>query len=101
MFLGIYKINYDEENWKLIVKTLQSNDYTKIPTLNRVQLISDSADLAFIGNLKYDIFFDLVNYLKADDEYLPWKAALGKTSGLTTHLKKSKIYDLYKVSLCP
>lgn len=82
----------------MIIKTLQSKEYTAIPTLNRVQLISDSADLAFVGNLKYDIFFDLVNYLKADGEYLPWKAALGKTSGLTTHLKKSSIYNLYKVS---
>ncbi|KAJ8921412.1 hypothetical protein NQ315_003030 [Exocentrus adspersus] len=93
---GIYKVNYDEDNWKLIIKTLQSDEYDTIPVLNRVQLICDSADLAFIGTLQYDIFFDLVNYLNADLEYLPWKSALGKTAGLTTHLKKSNIYGLFK-----
>nr|XP_023023668.1 aminopeptidase N-like isoform X1 [Leptinotarsa decemlineata] len=93
---GIYKINYDDRNWEMITNFLQSEEYRKIPTLNRVQLINDAADLAFVGNLKYDIFFDLLNYLKIEEEYLPWKAALGKTSGITTHLKKSSIYGLYK-----
>lgn len=95
--LGIYKVNYDEENWNLLIKYLQTDEYFNIPTLNRVQLISDAADLAFIGNLKYDIFFELLKYLKVEGEYLPWKAALAKTSGITTYLKKSSIYGLYKV----
>ncbi|CAG9818441.1 unnamed protein product [Phaedon cochleariae] len=93
---GIYKVNYDERNWDLITKYLQSEHYDEIPTLNRVQLLSDAADLAFVGNLKYDIFFELLKYLKAEREYLPWKAALGKTAGLTTHLKRSSTYGQYK-----
>ncbi|KAJ8968398.1 hypothetical protein NQ317_007791 [Molorchus minor] len=93
---GIYKINYDDDNWKMITKTLQSGDYHMIPTLNRVQLLSDAADLAFVGTLKYDVFFDMMEYLKSESEYLPWKTALGKTSGLTMHLKKSSIYGVYK-----
>lgn len=96
--LGIYKVNYDEKNWKLLTKYLQSEEYSKIPTLNRVQLISDAADLAFVSNLKYGIFFELLKYLKVEGEYLPWKAALSKTSSITTYLKKTSIYGLYKVS---
>lgn len=95
--IGIYRINYDDKNWKLLIKYLQSTKYSTIPTLNRVQLISDAADLSFVGDLKYDIFFDLLRYLKNEEEYLPWKAALSKTSGITTYLKKSSIYGLYKV----
>lgn len=83
----------------MLTKYLQTENYNKIPTLNRVQLLSDAADLAFVGNLNYDIFFDLLKYLKAESEYLPWKAAISKTSGITTYLKKSPIYGLYKVSL--
>nr|CAI5820674.1 unnamed protein product [Callosobruchus analis] len=93
---GIYKINYDIKNWKLLTDYLQSENYGKIPVLNRVQLINDAADLAFVGRLDYDIFFDLVKYLKRENGYLPWKAALGKTSSMTNHLKKSSVYGLYK-----
>ncbi|KAG5878428.1 hypothetical protein JTB14_026301 [Gonioctena quinquepunctata] len=93
---GIYKVNYDEKNWKMITDFLQSETYHEIPTLNRVQLINDAADLAFVGNLKYDIFFDLLKYLRNEGEYLPWKAALAKISGITIHLKKSSIYGLFK-----
>lgn len=93
---GIYKVNYDKTNWKLISEALKA-DHEVIPTLNRVQLISDSADLAFVGDdLSYDVFFDLVKYLDKEQEYLPWKAALGKFSSLTTQLKKSVNYGNFK-----
>lgn len=82
----------------MLTEYLQTENYYKIPTLNRVQLLSDAADLAFIGNLNYDIFFELVRYLKSEGDYLPWKAAISKTSGITTYLKKSPIYGLYKAS---
>ncbi|CAH1985341.1 unnamed protein product [Acanthoscelides obtectus] len=93
---GIYRVNYDAKNWKLLTEYLQSEEYSKIPVLNRVQLINDAADLAFVGRLEYDVFFDLVKYLKMEEGYLPWKAALGKTGSLTTHLKKSSVYGIYK-----
>ncbi|CAG9861266.1 unnamed protein product [Phyllotreta striolata] len=93
---GIYKVNYDERNWKLITEFLQGPDFKKIPTLNRVQLLSDAADLAFVGNLKYEVFFEMLKYLKQETEYMPWKAALEKTNVITNHLKKSSTYGQYK-----
>ncbi|XP_060526595.1 aminopeptidase N-like [Cylas formicarius] len=93
---GIYKVNYDDKNWRLIGETLQSAEYKKIPTLNRVQLLSDAADLAFVGHLKYEIFFGLLKYLHVEYEYLPWKTALGKTGTLTNYLKKKPSYGVYK-----
>lgn len=93
---GIYKVNYDEKNWQLITSFLKGPDFKKIPTLNRVQLLSDAADLAFVGNLKYDIFFELLKYLKQETELMPWKAALEKTNVITNHLKKSSTYGKYK-----
>lgn len=93
---GIYKVNYDKNNWKLIADTLKS-EHELIPTLNRVQLISDSADLAFVGDyISYDVFFDLTKYLYKENEYLPWKAALNKFNTLTTQLKKTINYGNFK-----
>ncbi|XP_019878515.1 aminopeptidase N isoform X3 [Aethina tumida] len=93
---GIYKVNYDEDNWKLITKALQEEDVNIVDTLNRVQLLSDAGDLAFTGDLKYNIFFDLVKYLEREENYLPWKTALGKISKIDSFLEKKPIYDEFK-----
>lgn len=95
-FPGIYKVNYDEENWKLITKALLEEDVNIVDTLNRVQLLSDAGDLAFTGDLKYNIFFDLVKYLEREENYLPWKTALGKISKIDSFLEKKPIYDEFK-----
>lgn len=94
---GIYKINYDEHNWNLLSKTLNSEQYKKIPTLNRVQLIDDASDLAFTGALQYKVLFDLVKYLKYEDQYLPWKAALSNINSLNRQLKRTSFYGNFKV----
>lgn len=54
-FSGLYKINYDIKNWELLITSLRSPDYKKIPTLNRYQLLIDSMDLAWTGQLEYDL----------------------------------------------
>uniref|UniRef100_A0AAR5P193 ERAP1-like C-terminal domain-containing protein n=4 Tax=Dendroctonus ponderosae TaxID=77166 RepID=A0AAR5P193_DENPD len=91
----IYKVNYDEKNWLLLSKALKS-DFTKIPTLNRVQLLADAADLGYVGHQKYDVFFDMLGYLKEETEYLPWKAALGKADALKNYLIRNPIYGVFK-----
>lgn len=91
-------MNYDEKNWLLLSKALKS-DFTKIPTLNRVQLLADSADLGYVGHRKYDVFFDMLGYLKKETEYLPWKAALGKADALKNYLIRNPIYGVFKVNV--
>ncbi|CAH0554039.1 unnamed protein product [Brassicogethes aeneus] len=93
---GIYRTNYDEKNWNLLVKELQTNSETKIPIANKVQLLSDAGDLAYIGDLKYNIFFDLVKYLHKEQDYLPWKTALGKIGKIDSFLEKKPIYGEFK-----
>ncbi|KAF7268819.1 hypothetical protein GWI33_018165 [Rhynchophorus ferrugineus] len=93
---GIYKVNYDENNWHLITQALKTEEAKNIPILNRAQLIADAADLAFIGTQKYETFFDLIGYLENESEYLPWNTALGKTGTISTYLKKSPAYGAFK-----
>eukprot|EP00102_Acyrthosiphon_pisum_P009100 XP_003246749.1 PREDICTED: aminopeptidase N [Acyrthosiphon pisum] len=55
------------------------NDPTKyetIPTLNRVQLIMDSLSFSQVGDMDYEITFQLLKYLKNEKQYTPWFAAL-------------------------
>ncbi|KAL1491457.1 hypothetical protein ABEB36_012054 [Hypothenemus hampei] len=92
---GLYKVNYDDKNWELLTTSLKT-DSTKIPTLNRVQLLADSADLGYIGSLSYDVFFNLLGYLNQETEYLPWKVALVKADALKNNLISNPIYGVFK-----
>ena len=37
LITGYYRVNYDEENWKMIIKAL-NEDHTKIHVINRAQV---------------------------------------------------------------
>ncbi|XP_029341713.1 aminopeptidase N isoform X2 [Acyrthosiphon pisum] len=73
----LFRVFYDTRNWMGIICTL--NDPTKyetIPTLNRVQLILDSLSFSQVGDMDYEITFQLLKYLKYEKDYTPWLAAL-------------------------
>lgn len=60
---GLYKIKYDRNNYKLIVKTLNSKEFDSIHVINRAQLIDDAMDLAWTGEQDYGIALAMINYL--------------------------------------
>ncbi|XP_077291790.1 aminopeptidase N-like [Arctopsyche grandis] len=93
---GLYKVNYDNDNWELLIKSLNGPDYKKIPTLNRVQLLIDCMDLAWTGQLKYDLALKVIQYITTEDDYLPWRGAITGLSRLTGILKNTPDYGLFK-----
>jgi len=68
---GFYRVNYDEQNWQLIINQLKSNA-SEIHIINRAQLMDDALNLARAGLLPYDVAFNVTNYLKDETEYLPY-----------------------------
>ena len=46
-------MNYDSRNWKLLTDTLISEKYRTVPTLGRVQLLTDAFALAWNNQLDY------------------------------------------------
>lgn len=83
----------------MLISELHGESHKKIPTLHRVQLIDDAADLAWTGDLKYNTFFKVLDYLKKEDEYLPWKAALSNVIALEKLVQRTADYGLFKVKL--
>ena len=77
---ALYRIQYDEHNYRLIIATLNSVDYDKIHILNRVQFIADVLDFAYVGRISYAIALETLNYLKRETEYLPWKSVMNHLS---------------------
>lgn len=93
---GLYKIKYDRRNYKLIVKTLNGENFKNIHTINRAQLIDDAMDLAWTGEQDYGIALAMINYLKQEDEYIPWKSALDNLRNVNRLLIRSPLYGVFK-----
>lgn len=72
---GFYRVNYDDELWKLIVKELTEGDYKKIHVANRAKLVDDSLNLARAGKLNYRVVFDVLSYMQNETDYLVWGLA--------------------------
>uniref|UniRef100_A0A0C9R2S6 Aminopeptidase n=1 Tax=Fopius arisanus TaxID=64838 RepID=A0A0C9R2S6_9HYME len=96
---GYYRVNYDENNWKLITEFLKTKNYTDIHVLNRGQVVDDALNLARIGKLTYRTAFGLLDFLKQDFDYVPWHSALTGFAYLQKTLKQSAIYNSFKQHL--
>lgn len=96
--VGPYRVNYDESNWRLLQKQLETN-LTTIPLLNRIQLLSDAFALAKAGNLNYTIPLGLTKYLVNEKSYLPWEAAFRGLGDMDFVISNSRFNDLYLVSI--
>ena len=94
---GLYKVQYDQKNWELLITQLSGTQYNKIDTMNRAQLIDDVLDLAWTGDQDYSVALRLVDYLKHETEYIPWKSALDNLSAVNRILRRSAQYGLFKV----
>lgn len=86
MFKGFYRVNYDLQNWNMLIEQLMSN-YKEIHVLNRAQLIDDSFNLARAGELSYVVPLTLINYLDKEHDFIPMYSAL---NGLTYLQERSR-----------
>ncbi|XP_055550407.1 uncharacterized protein LOC129732954 [Wyeomyia smithii] len=69
-----YRVNYDSENWKLIINSLLQDPST-IHVQNRAQLINDAYNLARADRIDMAVALELMTYLKKEYAYPPWAAA--------------------------
>jgi len=69
------RVNYDEDNWELIVNALTS-DYTQIHVENRAALIADAFALAEAGIQDYELALNLLAYLSDETAEDPLLIAL-------------------------
>jgi len=92
---GFYRVNYDDNNWRLIAETLNT-DHTSIHIINRAQILDDALELAKVGKLDYQTALSLTGYLSRETEYIPWEAALGGLSHINQMLKRTSAYGEFK-----
>ena len=93
---GLYKISYDMENYRLIIDFLNGPQFKTINAINRAQLIDDAMDLAWTGDQDYGVAFAIMDYLKQEDEYIPWKSALSNLNSVNRLIKRTPLYGIFK-----
>jgi len=91
-------VNYDDENWRFLIKTLRETP-TEINVLNRAQLIDDSFNLARAEKLHYSVPLRLSSYLKIEDDVLPWYSAINGYSYILERMRRNALeYSQIRVS---
>ncbi|XP_015184597.1 PREDICTED: uncharacterized protein LOC107070683 [Polistes dominula] len=93
---GYYRVNYDLANWKRIIDALNQQKFHKIHKVNRAALIDDLMNLARAGYVDYDLLFSATEYLKYENDYLPWRAFFNGLTYLHNKLEGKEIFQSLK-----
>lgn len=98
LFSGYYRVQYDEQNWRLIIATLRDpQQYRSIHVLNRAQLLDDAMNLARAGLLDYHIALNVTSYLQHESELVPWRSALNALAFIEAQMYRKPDFEHYKV----
>ncbi|XP_052782181.1 putative aminopeptidase-2 isoform X1 [Mya arenaria] len=92
---GVYRVNYDENNWNELIKQLKDN-HTAISTINRAQIINDAFGFAAAKQLPMSIALKTLEYLNTEEEYVPWVAAGDELGFIDSMLKDTELYGPFK-----
>ncbi|XP_029681598.1 thyrotropin-releasing hormone-degrading ectoenzyme [Takifugu rubripes] len=91
---GYFRVNYDLQNWKLLIQQLHDNHQT-ISVGNRAGLIDDTFNLARAGYLPQSIPLQLIGYLPEETSFLPWHSASRALYQLDKLLDRTDEYSLF------
>ncbi|XP_023696332.1 thyrotropin-releasing hormone-degrading ectoenzyme-like isoform X2 [Paramormyrops kingsleyae] len=91
---GYFRVNYDLQNWKLLLEQLMRNPEI-ISVGNRAGLIDDVFNLARAGYLPQNIPMEIICYLPQEREFLPWHAASRCLYQLDKLLDRTDEYSVF------
>lgn len=91
-------MNYDKENWNLLAQYLCTDGRTKIPVYTRAKLLHDAWNLAYAGDLGFDIALNMTLFLKNEREYLAWDPVFTFIDHIGKHIDSYKIHEKFQVS---
>ncbi|XP_022221227.2 aminopeptidase N [Drosophila obscura] len=92
---GYYRINYDTQNWELIIAGLIDRPH-KIDPRNRAQMVSDLYRFATSGRVPHHTLLTLLTYLPQEDQYAPWSAVNTVISLFNRYLSGDADYENFQ-----
>nr|XP_012233035.1 PREDICTED: aminopeptidase N-like isoform X1 [Linepithema humile] len=69
---GYYRVKYNHEHWKKLLRYLNSENYSKIHILNRAQIIDDAFYFFLQKELSYNFFWNLTRFVTQDANFVTW-----------------------------
>ncbi|XP_077262142.1 aminopeptidase N isoform X3 [Temnothorax americanus] len=71
--IGMFPVNYDSCNWKMLSQYLRGPNREKIPPLTRAKLLHDAWNLAYAGELCFGIAMNMTLFLKEEKNHVVWE----------------------------
>ncbi|KAB0800741.1 hypothetical protein PPYR_06480 [Photinus pyralis] len=96
---GLYRVNYDSENWRRITGCLREHNISEIDTLNRAQLVDDVFSLAQAGQLSFDVAFNLSTYISREHAFAPIASFLNNVMALYNKLSPENGHEQLRTYL--
>ncbi|XP_017083305.2 aminopeptidase N-like [Drosophila eugracilis] len=91
-----FKVNYDGQNWKLLIETLNSDKFESIHVINRAQILDDVLFFAWTGEQDYETALQVTEYLERERDLLPWKSAFNNLKLLNRILRQTPSFGFFK-----
>ena len=96
---GFYRVNYDENNWNLLINQL-NEDHNLINSISRAALLDDSFNLGRAEIIDQTVYLDIASYLEKETDPLPYGAVTNGLSYIYNMLASdTESFDLMNVIL--
>ena len=82
---GYYIVNYKPADWKLLIDQLKQKS-TLFSIKDRANILFDANQLSDKALLDYETLFNLLSYLKNENDFLPWSVGSSCISSIQSKL---------------
>ena len=94
---GWYRVNYDQNNWNLLIKQLNTN-HMLFDATSRAQLVDDSFNLGSAEIIDQTLFLELAQYLVKETKPMVFIPAFYGFNSIEKLIEDDQEqFDLYKV----
>lgn len=90
---GYFIVSYSENDWEKLIDQLKLKP-TTFSVKDRANIIFDAGQLSDKDLLNYNTLFSLFDYLKNENNYLPWSVASSLISSIQSKLTSTSSFSI-------
>lgn len=94
----MFPVNYDPCNWKMLSQYLQGPDRETIPPLTRAKLLHDAWNLAYAGELCFDVAMNMTLFLKQENSHVVWEPVFTMIHHISRRIEGLDVYPKFEAS---
>lgn len=94
--IGMFPVNYDSCNWKMLSQFLQGPQRETIPVLTRAKLLHDSWNLAYADELCFRIALNMTLFLKQERSHVVWEPVFMMIDHIGRRIEDFEVYPKFE-----